>query len=100
MSKTPKVKPLGHRVLIEPQEIETKTAGGLVIPSSANDDKKPGSGKVLMLGTGKDVKGKEYTFDIKVGDTVFFQKYAPTELEIEGKEYLVVDYSDILATLN
>lgn len=100
MSKALKIKPLGHRVLVEPQEIETKTSGGLVIPPSANDDKKPAYGKIVMLGVGKDSKGKDYTFDVKVGDTVYFQKYSPTELEVDGNEYLVLDHSDILAILN
>jgi chaperonin GroES len=94
-----KIQPLGNRILVRPQEEEETIAGGLVVPPSANDEKRPAMGEVLKLGVGKDDEGKEVKFDVKKGDIIYFKKYSPTELEIEGEEYLIVDTDDILAII-
>jgi chaperonin GroES len=92
------IQPLGKRVLVEPDVIEQVTKGGLVLPPSASDDKRPATGTVLTLGIGKD-NGKTLEFDVKVGDKIYFKKYSPEEIEIEGKKYLLLDTEDILAVI-
>lgn len=100
MSKEIKIQPLGNRILIKPEEIQEKTLGGLVIPPNASDEKKPSFGKVIKLGKGKDKDGKVLKFDVKIGDMVYFKKYAPEEIEINGEEVYILDTDDILAVSN
>jgi chaperonin GroES len=88
-----KIKPLADRVLVEPQAAEEKTASGLIIPDSAKE--KPQKGIVVAAGPGT----KDDKMEVKVGDTVLYGKYAGTELTIEGKDYLIMRQSDILAAL-
>ena len=87
------IKPLADRVLVEPKEAETKTASGLYIPDTAKE--KPQEGKVIAAGPGK----KDEPVEVKVGDEVLYGKYAGTEVTVEGKKYLIVKQSDILAIL-
>ncbi len=87
------IKPLADRVLVEPKEAETKTASGLYIPDTAKE--KPQEGKVIATGPGK----KDEPMEVKVGDEVLYGKYAGTEVTVEGKKYLIVKQSDILAIL-
>ena len=87
------IRPLADRVLIEPKEAETKTASGIYIPDTAKE--KPQQGVVLAAGPGK----KDEPMEVKVGDNVLYGKYAGTELEYDGKKYLVMRQSDILAIL-
>lgn len=87
------IKPLADRVLVEPKEAETKTASGLYIPDTAKE--KPQEGKVIAAGPGK----KDEPVEVKVGDEVIYGKYAGTEVTVEGKKYLIVKQSDILAIL-
>lgn len=87
------IKPLADRVLVEPKEAETKTASGLYIPDTAKE--KPQDGKVIAAGPGK----KDEPMEVKVGDEVIYGKYAGTEVTVEGKKYLIVKQSDILAIL-
>lgn len=87
------IKPLADRVLVEPKEAETKTASGLYIPDTAKE--KPREGKVIAAGPGK----KDEPMEVKVGDEVLYGKYAGTEVTVEGKKYLIVKQSDILAIL-
>lgn len=98
MSKEIKIQPLGSRVIIQADKVEEKTAGGLVLPPSSTDDKKSETGIVVKLGTGK-VKGKDFSFDVKVGDRVYFKKYSPDEIEVDGETYLLMDAEDILAII-
>lgn len=86
-----KIKPLGTRVVIEPQEAETKTAGGIIIPDSAKE--KPQQGKVVAVGSGT----QDEKMEVKVGDIVLYGKYSGTELSIDGNDYLIMNQSDILA---
>ncbi len=97
MAKDMNIQPLGNRVLVKPQEVQEKTPGGLVIPPNASDEKKPSFGEVIKLGKGKDKAGKLLKFDVKIGDMVYFKKYAPEEVEINGEELYILDTEDILA---
>ncbi|MBP7754317.1 MAG: co-chaperone GroES [Bacteroidales bacterium] len=88
-----KIKPLADRVLIEPKEAETKTAGGLFIPDTAKE--KPQQGVVVAVGNGK----KDEPMELTVGDTVLYGKYAGTEISVDGKDYLIMRQSDVVAVL-
>ena len=87
------IRPLADRVLIEPKEAETKTASGIYIPDTAKE--KPQQGAVLAAGPGK----KDEPMEVKVGDNVLYGKYAGTEVTVDGKTYLIVKQSDILAII-
>ena len=87
------VKPIQDRVLVEPAPAEEKTAGGIIIPDTAKE--KPVRGKVIAVGNGK----KDEPITVKAGDTVLYGKYAGTEIQIEGKEYLIMRESDIYAII-
>jgi len=85
------IKPLADRVLVEPTEAETTTAAGIIIPDNAKE--KPQKGIIVAVGNGK----KDEPLTVKVGDTVLYGKYGGTELKLEGKDYLMMRESDILA---
>ncbi|MGK7389464.1 MAG: co-chaperone GroES [Candidatus Cyclobacteriaceae bacterium M2_1C_046] len=85
------IKPLADRVLVEAAAAEEKTASGIIIPDSAKE--KPQRGKVVAVGAGK----KDEPITVKEGDEVLYGKYAGTEITIEGKDYLIMRESDILA---
>jgi chaperonin GroES len=87
------VKPLADRVLVEPAPAETKTSGGIIIPDTAKE--KPMRGKIVAVGNGK----PDEPMTVKVGDTVLYGKYAGTELNVDGKEYLIMRESDIYAII-
>ena len=82
-----KIRPLADRVVIKKLEAEEKTASGIVLPGTAKEQ--PQMAEVLEVGPGGIVDGKEITMELKVGDKVIFQKYAGTEVKIEGNEYRV-----------
>ena len=90
MSKV-KFKPLADRVLVEPEAAEEKTASGIIIPDTAKE--KPQRGKIIAVGPGT----KENPVTLKAGDIVLYGKYAGTELQHEGLDYLIMKESDILA---
>lgn len=85
------IQPLADRVLIEPVAAEEVTVGGIIIPDSAKE--KPLKGTVVAAGDGT----KDEAMILKAGDTVLYGKYAGTELELEGKKYLIMRQSDVLA---
>jgi len=85
------IKPLADRVLVEPLEAETKTASGIIIPDTAKE--KPQKGNIVAVGPGT----KENPVTVKVGDSVLYGKYSGTELKLDGKNYLIMRESDILA---
>ena len=87
------IKPLADRVLVLPAPAEEKTIGGIIIPDSAKE--KPLKGKVIAIGNGT----KDEEMVVKPGDTVLYGKYAGTEIELDGEEYLIMRQSDILAIL-
>ncbi|MAS29115.1 MAG: co-chaperone GroES [Flavobacteriaceae bacterium] len=90
MSKI-KIQPLADRVLIEPAAAETKTSSGIIIPDTAKE--KPQKGTVVAVGPGT----KENPVTVKVGNQVLYGKYAGTELQLEGVDYLMMKENDILA---
>lgn len=94
-----KLKPLGNKVILEAVSKEEKTKSGIIIPDTV-DKEKPEQAKVLAVGPGKiDKNGSRMPIDVKVGDTVLFSKYSPTEIKLDGKEYLVVSDEDIMAVV-
>lgn len=87
------VKPLHDRVIVKPAEKAEKTAGGIIIPDTAQE--KPQKGEVVAVGDGK----KDEPLNVKVGDTILFGKFSGTEIEIEGEKYLLMRESDIFAII-
>ena len=85
-----KGKILAGKVLVEPTAAEAKTASGIIIPDSAKE--KPQQGKVVMVGAPK----KDETMEVQVGNTVFYGKYAGTELSIDGTDYLLLNQNDVI----
>ena len=85
------VKPLADRVLVEPAAAEEKTAGGIIIPDTAKE--KPQKGIIVAVGNGK----PNEPMTVKAGDTVLYGKFAGTEINIEGKDYLIMRESDLFA---
>ena len=96
--KSPKIRPLGDRLVVEPQELEAKTAGGILIPETADKDK-PMQGTVLAIGQGKYVDGKILPLQVKVGDKVLFGKYAGTNIKFADNEYLVMKEEDVMGVV-
>ena len=94
-----KLKPLNDRVLVKRLESEEKTAGGLFIPDTAKE--KPSKGEVVAVGPGKTAEdGKLIAMTVKAGDQVLFNKYAGTEVKLDGIEHLVMREDDILAIIS
>lgn len=92
------LKPLNDRVLVKRLESEEKTVGGLYIPDTAKE--KPSKGEVVAVGPGKIADdGKTIAMTVKKGDTVLFNKYAGTEVKLDGVEHLVMREDDILAII-
>ena len=87
------IKPLADRVLVQAEEAETKTASGLFIPDSAKE--KPQQGVIIAVGSGK----KDEPMELKVGDKVMYGKYSGTEVSFEGKDYLIMRQSDVIAVI-
>ena len=85
------IKPLADRVLVEPAAAETKTKGGIIIPDTAKE--KPQKGKVVAVGKGK----KKEPLTVQVGDSILYGKYAGTEINVDGTDYLIMRESDIFA---
>jgi chaperonin GroES len=92
------VKPLGDRILVEAVEEKEVKKGGIVIPDTAKE--KPMESRVVALGTGKtDDSGKKVPFEMKKGDHLLVAKYGGTEVNLEGKEYRILNSDDVLAVL-
>jgi len=90
-----KFRPLGDRVLVQRQELETKTKGGIYIPDNAAE--KPSRGVVLRAGKGKIMEnGDVRPMDIKEGDEIYFGKYAGTELKVDGDDFIVMREEDVI----
>lgn len=91
-----KLIPLEDHIIVEAVEQETTTKSGIILPS--DNKEKPSMGKVIAVGPGKILdNGNRAPVDVAVGDTVYFTKYAPDELEIDGNTYLVIKQSSLLA---
>jgi chaperonin GroES len=87
------IKPLADRVLVEPVAAEQSTASGIIIPDTAKE--KPQKGKIIAVGNGK----PDEPMTVKEGDSVLYGKYAGTEINHEGADYLIMRESDILAII-
>ena len=96
------IKPTSDRLLIEPlsaQEREGKSTSGIVIPDTAEKER-PEEGRVVAAGPGKMTDdGKRIPMSVAVGARVLFSKYGPTEIKVDGKEYLIAREEDILAII-
>ncbi|MBN1846231.1 MAG: co-chaperone GroES [Sedimentisphaerales bacterium] len=93
-----KIKPLDDRVLVKQSQAEEKTAGGIVLPDSAQE--KPQRGKIVALGPGKLLdSGERAALSVKKGDDVFYGKYAGTDVEIDQEKYVILRENDILAVI-
>jgi chaperonin GroES len=93
-----KFRPLHDRVVVRRIDAEAKTAGGIIIPDTAQE--KPSQGEITAVGPGgRDDAGKLIPIDLKVGDRVLFGKWSGTEIKIEGVEYLIMKESDILGVI-
>ena len=94
-----KFKPLHDRLVVERLDSDEKTAGGIIIPDSAQE--KPMQGKILAVGSGaRDDSGKIQPLDVKEGDTILFGKWSGTEVKIDGKDLLIMKESDIMGIIN
>ncbi|MHC8508477.1 MAG: co-chaperone GroES [Rhodospirillales bacterium] len=91
-------RPLHDRVLVRRVESDVKTAGGIIIPDSAQE--KPQEGQIVSVGTGNKAEdGKVTPLDVKAGDTILFGKWSGTEVKVDGEELLIMKESDILGVL-
>lgn len=93
-----KVNPLADYVVAVPEEVKTKTASGLYLPEKATE--KPKVAKVVAIGPGRVGDDNErIPMTVKVGDRIIYKSYSPTEVKVEGAEYLLIKEEDILATV-
>ncbi len=93
------IRPVGDKVIIERVKAEDVTTGGIVLPDSAKE--KPKRGVVRAIGDGKLLdSGERSKIQVKKNDEVLFSSYAGTEVKVDGKEYLIMDESDVLAVLS
>ena len=91
-------RPLHDRVVVRRIEADTKTAGGIIIPDSAQE--KPSEGEVIAVGDGaRDDDGDRIPLDVKVGDRVLFGKWSGTEVKINGEDLLIMKESDIMGVV-
>ena len=94
-----KFRPLHDRVVVRRIEAEQKSAGGIIIPDTAQE--KPQQGEVVAVGPGaRDDSGKLVPLDVQVGDTVLFGKWSGTEVKIDGRELLIMKESDLMGVLD
>ena len=92
------IRPLHDRVLVEPLTAEEKTAGGIIIPDTAQE--KPQEGKIIAVGGGaRGDDGKPVKLDVKKGDKVLYGKWSGTEVKIDGKDLLIMKESDIMGII-
>ena len=90
------IRPLEDRVVVEPVEAEEKTAGGILLPDTAQQ--KPQRGKVVAVGPGKcRDDGKRTALSVKIGDEILYGKYSGNDVEVDSKELKILRESDILA---
>lgn len=93
-----KIRPLADRVLVQRVEAQNKTAGGIVLPDTAKE--KPQRGKIVAVGEGKMLDdGSRQKPQVNKGDLVLFTSYAGTDVKIDGKEYMIMNESDIMAVI-
>lgn len=91
-------RPLHDRVVVRRIEADTKTAGGIIIPDSAQE--KPSEGEIVSVGEGaRDGEGERVPMDVKAGDRVLFGKWSGTEVKIDGEDLLIMKESDIMGII-
>lgn len=96
--KMASIKPLGQRVLVKRLDAEEVSAGGIVLPDTAQE--KPQEAEVVSLGTGgKDDNGNDIKFSVKKGDKVLISKYGGTDVKVDGEDLLIISESDILGVI-
>ena len=94
-----KFRPLHDRIVVERLDAEAKSAGGIIIPDTAQE--KPSQGKVVAVGPGgRDENGKLIPIDVKAGEKILFGKWSGTEVKIDNVEYLIMKESDIMGVLD
>ena len=98
MSNIQKIRPLADRIVVIPQEAETTTKGGIVLPGTAEKDK-PMQGEVVAVGDGKWYDGKKQPPEVKVGDKILFGKYSGTSVKLDDKELLVMREEDVMGVV-
>jgi len=92
------IRPLADKVIVERLEAESVTAGGIVLPDSARE--KPKRGKIVSVGDGKLLDdGTRSKIQLKKGEQILFAAYSGTEIKVDGKEYLILDESEVIAVL-
>ena len=93
-----KVRPLHDRVVVKRADAETKTAGGIIIPDSAQE--KPAEGEIVAAGNGaRGEDGTVHPLDVKAGDKVLFGKWSGTEVKVDGEELVIMKESDIMGII-
>jgi len=93
-----KLVPLGDRIVVQREESQERTSGGIFLPDSAKD--KPTRGKIVSVGDGRVLEnGNRSTLQVKVGDLVLFTSYAGENIEVDGEEYLLMNESEVLAVI-
>lgn len=91
------LKPIGDNIIVKPEELETKTASGIIIPDSSNEER-PERGEVIAVGPGRILdNGSRREIEVSVGQTVIFKKYSPNEIEIDDQKFLVIGSEDVIA---
>ena len=92
------IRPLHDRVLVEPLDAEEKTAGGIIIPDTAQE--KPMEGKIVAVGKGsRNDEGKIAALDVKKGDRILYGKWSGTEVKVDGGDYLIMKESDVMGVI-
>lgn len=92
------LRPLGSHIIVEVQEKETKTASGIILPDTG--EKRQGQGKVIAVGPGKLLEnGSRQVMEVRVGETIVFKQYAPDEVKVDDKNYLVLSADDVMAVI-
>ena len=92
-----KLRPLGDKVVVKQLEALETTKSGIILTGGAKE--KPQEAEVVAVGPGGIVDGKEVAMQVKVGQKVFYTRYAGTEVKLDGEEYIIVKQSDILAVV-
>ena len=93
-----KIRPLQDRIIVKRVDTDEKSAGGIIIPDTAQE--KPMQGKVIAVGAGaRDETGKVQPLDVKANDTVLFGKWSGTEVKIDGQDFLIMKESDIMGVI-
>ncbi|MCR5830012.1 MAG: co-chaperone GroES [Lachnospiraceae bacterium] len=92
-----KLRPLGDKVVLKQLEADETTKSGIILAAKAQE--KPQQAEVIAVGPGGVIDGKEVTMQVKKGEKVIYQKYAGTEVKLDGEEYIIVKQSDIVAVV-